>query len=75
MKSTTIVILVVFCGVQFIATSGKLIDVDNADTNTDSNLLDTDNFTPELDNCHEACLQKVSLTHTKKIAQIVFCGK
>lgn len=64
MKSTTIVILLVFCGVQFIATSGKLIDVlvDNADTNTDSNLLDTDNFTPQLDNCHEACLQKVRIT-------------
>lgn len=62
MKSTTTVILLVFCGVQFIATSAKLINelvVDNADKNTDSNLLDTDNFTPELDNCHEACLQKV----------------
>lgn len=72
MKPTTAVILLVFCGMQFVATSAKLFDelVDNADKSGDSNLLDTDYYTPELDNCHEACLQKVSgvqKIHTHKI--------
>lgn len=75
MKSTTTVILLVFCSVQFIATSAKLINElvdDNVDDYANSNLLDTVNVEPELNNCHEACLQKVRCKkkNTKKLLKI-----
>lgn len=66
MESTTIAVILSFVCIAFISeinaktNTAGLLD-DNARSNSDFNELSSNELSTEIDNCHEACLQKVRI--------------
>lgn len=68
MESTNAVMLLFMCIACLAGISAKTSTAGNTDTatnrlNSDFNELSSNELSTEIDNCHEACLQKVGSNH------------